>query len=321
MTDPAEYAAQFQHDVFLAEATRDRSVQTHQRILGVSDLGHCRSYAARFLNNDPFTDATSQKQSMRGTWMHAGVLPAVAAQRDGALVEQEVTVKLSNGFEVVGHVDLIEPAEPSVTDLKSVDGSLPSVRRYGATPQQKMQRHLYGAGALQNGLLDQPYGPEGLIVRNIWMDLADLDATPHVEQEPYDLSYLDTAATFVDEVAYYLDTNQVDDAPRDKDYHWCRTFCPFFTACRGPESAPPEVIESDEYVVAAALHREALDLEGEAKQLKKAAAEVLDRIEPDSKVTLQGSDGRRFKYASTWVGPSEISYTRQGYYRREVKEL
>lgn len=316
MIDPADYAAAWLGDIHVAEMTRDRTAQSHHRILGVSDIGHCRSYAARFLNGDPFTDSPSMAQAMRGTWMHAGVLPAIAAGRDGALVEQELTVTLSNGFEVVGHADLIEPDEPSVTDLKSVDGSLPAVRRNGANQQQKSQRHLYGAGAVQGGHVKA----DGLVVRNVWMDIADIDAQPHVEQEPYDPTWLDHAATWIDEVAYTVDQGQVDEAPRDKDVFFCRAFCPFATACRGPEAtAVDEVIDSDELAVAAALHREGLSLEKEGKALKKAASEVLGRVQ-DAKVIVQGGAGR-FRIASTFVKGSHVEFDRAPSWRTDIKEI
>ena len=309
-----EYAQAWLADLAVADMSRDRNLQTARRILGVSDIGHCRSYAARFLNGDPFTDAPQSHQAMLGTWIHDAALPIIAAAR-GAHHEAELTVTLSNGFEVLGHADLIEPDEPSVTDLKTGRDNLPHARRHGANGQQKSQRHLYGAGAVQAGLVPE----KNLIVRNIWVDVTALDEEPHVEQEPYDRTYLDHAATWVDEVMYTVDQGQVGDAPRDKDVFWCRSFCPFVTACRGPETVTDEVIQSDELATAAALHREGLALEKDGKALKASAKAVLERVQ-DAKVTVTGAAGT-FRVASTWVNPAEVAFTRSGYYKTDVKEM
>lgn len=314
---PEEYSAQWAADLSVAEASRDRTVQTQQRLLGVSDIMGCRSYAARFLNGDTFTDADQSSAAMAGTAIHAYVLPIMAEDDDQREYERELTVTLSNGFQVLGHGDLLDFREPSATDLKTVDG-LAGVKRHGATPQQRMQRQLTGAGMVQTGEVSDP---RDLIVRNVWMDRGDLLATPHVEQEPYDPSWLDTAATWVDEVAYHVDNDLVEQAPKDKDIFWCRQFCPFVAACRGEEKAAvDEVIEDDELAVAAALRREAIDMEREAKELRKASDEVLSRVQ-DAKVLVRHSDGREFRLASTWVKESEVAYTRKPYYKLDVKEL
>ena len=319
--NPDEYAAQWAADLAVAEASRDRTVQTHDRILGVSDIMHCRSYAARFLAGDPFTDSGHHSAAMAGTAIHAYVLPIMAGDGIGGWRKDEVefTVTLSNGFQVLGHGDLLDWEEPSATDLKTVEG-LAHVKRYGSTPAQKMQRHLTGAGMVQSTTYS-PVKPADLIVRNVWMDRFDLLATPHVEQEPYDPTYLDTAATWVDEVMYHVDNDLVEQAPKDKDIFWCREFCPFATACRGEEkTAVDEVIQSDELAVAAALRREAIDMEREAKELRKASDQVLSRVQ-DAKVLVQGEAGT-FRVASTWVNPTDIdSYTRAGYYKTDVKQM
>jgi hypothetical protein len=313
---PEEYAQQWAADLTVADMTRERSQQTQQRVLGVSDIMHCRSYAARFLNGDPFTDGGVSHQALRGTWIHQAVLPTIADASDGRVEEQPVEVTLPNGFVVKGHADLIDIPEPSVTDLKTVDG-LAGVKRHGATPQQKMQRHLYGAGARSFFRSGTP--ASDITVRNVWMDTNNLLAPPHVEQEPYDPSYLDTAAAWIDEVQYHVDQGLVDDAPKDKDWFFCETFCPFFTACRGGNRpATDEVIQSDELAVAAAQQREAIDLENEAKELRKAARQVLERVQ-DAKVIVEGEAGR-FRVASTWVNPTSYEVNREGGYRTTIKE-
>jgi hypothetical protein len=316
---PDEYAQQWTADLRVAEMSRDRSQQTQQRILGVSDIMGCRSYGARFLAGDPFTDADVSQAALRGTWIHNAVLPIIADAR-GADHEVKVDVALPNGMTVRGHVDLIEPDPPMVLDLKTSDG-LAGPRRHGADRQQRMQRHLYGAGYVQNGAWTGEAIP-GLTVGNVWMDRNDLLEPPHVELEPYDPTWLDTAATWVDEVQYHIDQGPegIANAPRDRDVFWCRNFCPFVTACRGPEAvAVDEVIESDELAVAAAMRREAIDMEKEAKEIRKAADAVLERVK-DARVLVKGEAGT-FRVASTWVNPSSYEVNRQGYYKTDVKEI
>lgn len=312
---PDEYAADFALDLRLADQDTERNQQTEQRILGVSDIGHCREYARRFLTHEPFTDTPEGSQARAGTFYHAGVLPIIAKARPGALIEQELTVTLANGFEVLGHADLIEPDEPSVTDVKTVDDDMAVVRRTGATAQQKSQRHLYAAGAIQQGLVSE----EGLVVRNIWLDRSGTPAPPHVEQEPYDPAYLDRGARWIDEVMYAVEEGT--EAPKDKDAFWCRLFCPFATACRGPEATGEEEVVSDELAVAAAVYAEGADLEKEGKELKRGASRILERLQ-GARTVIVGSDGARFAYKSTWVGPSEIKPgLRAGHFRATVKEV
>ena len=111
------------------------------------------------------------------------------------------------------------------------------------------------------------------------------------------------------------------EAPRDKDVFWCRMFCPFVTACRGPETTAQEEVVSDELAVAAALYREGADMAKEAEQLKKGASAVLERL-AGQRTVIVGSDGTRHSFASTWVKPSEIKPgMRAGHYRNTVKEL
>jgi hypothetical protein len=315
---PEDYAEAWVADLRVAEMSRDRSQQTQQRILGVSDIAGCRSYGARFLNGDPFTDADVSQAALRGTWIHQAVLPIIAEAR-GALHEVEVDITLPSGLEVRGHADLIDPDEPSVIDLKTSDG-LAGPKRHGADRQQRMQRHLYGAGWLQMAETPAERAVPNPTVGNVWMDRNDLLEPPHVELEPYDPSWLDAAASWVDEVGYYVDRDQIEDAPRDRDVFWCRQFCPFVTACRGPETvAVDEVIESDELAVAAAMRREAIDMEREAKEIRKAADAVLERVR-DARVLVKGSAGT-FRVASTWVNPSSYEVNRAGYFKTDVKEV
>lgn len=309
-----DYAREWQADLYMAELDRDRNQQTHDRILGVSDIMHCRSYAARFLNGDPFTDSSTHKAATLGTMVHDAVLPLIAEAR-GARHNVELSITLPNKFKLTGHADLIDG--PDVIDLKTTRG-LAGARRYGASPQQKMQRNLYAAGVVQDPSFD--VAASEAVTGNIWMDVDDLDALPHVELEPYDPSYLDTAQNWLDEVMYHVDNGLVQDAPRDKDVFWCRQFCPFVTACRGSEAAAvDEVIESDELAIAAALRREAIELEKESKELRKASDEVLARVQ-DAKVLIRGGAGT-FRVASTWVRETDVAYTRSGYYKTDVKEI
>jgi hypothetical protein len=317
---PEDYAEAWTADLRVAEMSRDRSQQTQQRILGVSDIAGCRSYGARFLAGDPFTDADVSQAALRGTWIHNAVLPIISGDGLAGYREHEVRldVTLPNGQVVRGHGDLLDWEEPSATDLKTANG-LAGPKRHGADRQQRMQRHLYGAGMVQSGRGGKL---PGLVVRNVWMNRNDLLEPPHVEQEPYDPTWLDPAATWVDEVQYHVDQGPegIANAPRDRDVFWCRQFCPFVTACRGPETvAVDEVIQSDELAVAAAMQREAIAMEEEAKEIRRAARQVLERVQ-DAKVLVKGEAGT-FRVASTWVNPSSYEVNRAGYFKTDVKEV
>ncbi len=303
---PDEYAAHFRADLNVADHLRARQQQTTQRILGVSDVGKCRSYAALFLSNTPFTDSTSSSQARAGSFFHAGIGLARQEGNPQLLIEQELVITLPNGFELLGHADEIDPAEPSVCDWKTVSDELAAKRRLGANANEKMQRHLYAAGAIQAGLVK----PDGLIVRNIWLDRSGATDEVHVEQEPYNPAYLDDAQRFIEEVMWHVD-NQTP-APRDKDFHWCEHFCPFFKACRGEQAVPDEEITEPHMIQAAALYAEGASLEKEGKELKQAAASMLD-----------GANGRagQFKVKTTWVAGGPVSYERKPYNKLTVKEI
>jgi len=301
--NPEDYADQFVSSLQYADLTRDRTTQTHDHILGVSDVGNCREYARRIITGTPFTDSPTTGKARAGSYFHAGALGARAAVRPELLHEQEVTVALSNGLELLGHADEIDPDEPSVTDLKTVDtdDEVRAVKRHGADTQQRAQRHLYYLGAAQAGIVPV----RGGVTRNVWMARAGSSVDMvHVEQEPYSRAVVDTAARWLDDA---LDAaNRGTEAPKDKDYHWCERFCPFFTSCRGDIDPGPELTDPD-MVTAARRYYEATE-EGKTQAGIRRANRDL----------LEGANGIAgdLRVRTVYIDPST---DRAGYSRVEVK--
>lgn len=300
---PQEYADSFLLDLTIADMLDERSQQSADRELGISDLG-CHEYVRRFLDGQPFTDSPDTTAARIGKWLHAGALAARKTAQPHLLHEQTIYVELPNGLRIKGHADELDPDEPSVTDFKTVDG-LAGVEKSGANSQQRFQRHLYGWGAWQMGLFGD-IDPAQVIVRNIWMDRSANDKHLHVEQEPLGPEVLSQAVEWLYEVDEARQENRP--ARRDKEWSWCRQFCAFFTACRGTEP-PPTDLRDPELVDAADLYLEGLELTRQGDRLKKAAASVLGEV--------TGCTGKAI-ITRTFIEPTD---TRRGYYRRDVRKV
>lgn len=286
--EPVDYAKDFVTDVILHDQARDRSQQTQDRRLGVSDVGHCREYARRLVVGEPFTDQPDSSQARAGTYFHAGVLAARQQRKPYLRTEVEVHVPLPNGVTLLGHADEVDVTEPSVTDLKTLDGGIPLVRRNGPTQQQVFQRNLYYAGAHAEGLV-----PAQGIVRNIWVERSGKNVVPHVDQADYHPGVVGEAARWVDEVMVHVERGT--EAPRDKDFWFCQQFCPFFTACRVGE-VEPVVTNDPELAAAAAAYDLGHRLEKRGKAMKEAAG---GRLRGVSSFVTDG--GARWKVKTTDV--------------------
>jgi hypothetical protein len=301
---PEDYAAEFVLDLTVDDAMSDRSRQADRRELGVSDIGTCREYVRLFLDGVPFTDQPKTTAARLGSYIHEGVLAARRNAQPHLLIEQTVTVELPNGMRVLGHADEIDPARAEVTDAKTVDG-LGVVRRVGATGQQRFQRHLYGWGAWQAGLFGDIH-PSQVTVRNVWLDRSGGQEDVHVEQEALSKNVLDEAVEWLYEVEEARSEGR--QASKDQQAEWCRSFCPFFTACRGEEDTSTTIFEP-RMVQAAELYAQGHALAKDGEQLKKAALATLGEV--------QGSTGR-YVVKRTFV---EGGGSRRPYWRTTVREV
>jgi hypothetical protein len=306
VTSPDEYASQFSLALRIDDMGRDRAIQFADGRLGASDALSCAQKAVFTIGQEPATNAVRKGQALRGTYLHAGTLAAVGKAFPNRIIETELTVTLPSGITLTVHPDEIDPDEPSVTDYKFV-ADLAYVRRTGSSDQQKAQTALQYLAAHQNGLV-----PAEGMVRNLFVSCDDLDDR-HVTQEPFDLAWIDRADEWLGEVAYAVAHGE--EARKEWPIPMCRSYCPWFTRCRGEQIAPVHKIEDPDIIRAAHTYRQAKDEIKELEALAKAAA---THLPPE----VEGeADGLRVR--SVWVNPSEpkMSRGRAGSWRLEVTPL
>lgn len=299
---PADYAAAFLGDLHAADADRPRSNQSQRGALGVSDVGVCRERARRKIMGSPRSTMLTPMSAMVGTWVDAGVRAARKASNPALIVDAEFHVKLPSGEVLPGHPDEIDPTEPSICDVKTVDG-LSAVRRSGPDEQQQFQRHLYALGALQNGLV---HDAESLIVRNVWVDRSGRHNDVHVQQEPFDEGQVQRASEWLADVTYACDNGE--EASKDKPAQWCFACCEYAGSCRRDYLGGAEL--TDPTLVGAVLAYE------EARTLGKE----LELVKEDAARMLRGVDGTvgDLSVRSTHVNGTE---SRGSYERLDVRRV
>jgi hypothetical protein len=316
--DAEEYATFVRLAMRHYDDTRDRSLQTKDYRLGVSDLGGCHNYAALLTKQTPFSDSPSRGAAMLGTFIHAGVAEAMRHADPDLLIEHEVEITLPNGVELLGHADRIDRAENSVTDDKTVD-RLGDVRRAGPTQQQEWQVTLYALGAVQQGLLD---GAKPITCRLVWWDRSGKDDLPHVWQTTYptmaDLERaVQPAVEWLDDVIYAV--KEGEDASRDKPVDWCASSCPYYSVCRVADLPEVEELITDESVVRAVeSYRAGLELAKEADSLKESGKSVFDGISG----MVRTEDGSTFRLRwITIAGKTVKEHERLPYRRLDLREV
>lgn len=293
-----DYAASYMAALDTYAAMRPRS---RQQTLGVSDIGYCASKALYKLQGVAPTDAPTGRQAEMGHAAHDLVAAARSAFDPGLLVEYELTVTMPSGLVLVGHADEINPDEPSVTDTKTVgdEDDLIKLRRTGSTEQQRFQRHIYYAGAVQAGLVP----PEGT-VRNVWIDRAGQADWVYVEQEPFSMSVVHAADRWISDVLYAKEHGE--DATQDHHYDHCRKFCPFFTHCRAGQAHDDLIITDPEFILAAELVHVGREEEKIAKGTVASARRTLELLlDPDEMRAYEAGD---YRVRWTWVNRADGRY-------------
>lgn len=295
---PDAYAARLTVAVDLHDAMRPRSMQTE---LGVSSVGDCRSEALYRITGVAETDAPPSRKAHHGTAIHALYTAAMTAYDPNLIAEPEIKVTMPSGLVLPGHPDWIDPAEPSVTDLKTKDdeAALLVQRRTGSSESQRFGRHLYGLGAIQAGLV----GAEDLLVRNVWVDRAGQSSEPFVEQEPFDMGVVHAADSWLQDLLYAAEHG--DEVPKDHHYDWCRSFCPFFTHCRSGETRGEAIVTDAVMVQAAADLFEGRQESKVGGLLEKAAKTVLAPLQQSVNGDLRAFVLGDYRLRWTWVNRSD----------------
>lgn len=299
MNTPSPWALAEQVADVIREAgnTTARAQQSADRLLGMSDIGQCRSMLARMIAGHERRPAPSIK------------LAAFIGTAVGDLIEKHwpghaqvpVTVTLpesANGtvLRVSGTADIVQP--DSVLDVKTT-GHLELVRRDSIDFAHLAQIAGYLVGRHQAGAFDDlPEGDEPWSAL-VYIDRTATDETPHVRivtlAEAYDI--LDVVVARLDDVTYAV-AHGIDHAPRDRPEPWCKVACPFFWECRGADDSPADaegLIEDALTLDAIELYQQGKDMERDGRRLAAQARDALTGV--------HGSTGTHQVY---WTRVNEV---------------
>lgn len=285
----------------------DRSAQSQQFRVGISDLGYCSERLRRFLAKQT-PDETDMLAAFIGTWVGEGVERAVVHDLwPDALIQTELLVSLTGDqgtYIIPGHPDIIVPSEDLLIDVKTSFG-LELARRHGFDDQQKKyQRHCYAKAAIEHGWLT-----ENCQVGNLWLDRSAQEKEAYLRLEPYNAGIVSEATQWLDQVIYDWSNEQTSmkEPPREM----C-TACGFYQDCRVLDTDVEGLLTAPEVLSAVEIYTTALAMERDAKKMKDQVKDVLNPI--------AGSTGT---HLVRWinVGESEVSYTRGAYRRLSITEL
>lgn len=226
----------------------------HPHTLGLSGLGGCRRLGAyRLAHTRPSdTPPTPQGRAANlGTWIHEGLLPALAAALGTARgpVRVELPVVLhACGLELPGHLDLLWG--DVLLDLKTVREHRFAAAEAGPFTAARAQVYAYAVAARQAGITVR-------WVAWLYLDRASGDELIHVEA--FNIA---TALGVIDRVTELLALSaHPDQAPRDErgpGLSYACDECPFLRRCWGATAQPgtvggQRVVAPNTAAVAAAL--------------------------------------------------------------------
>ena len=243
---------------------RPRSVQVR---VGPSEIGGCSRRVWHKLQGTEVTNPdTLRLAAIMGTAIHA-MIEDVFADDPRYLVETEVEVD-----DVMGHIDLIDTETNTIWDWKT---TTKSSMHYFGSEQQKMQVHLYGYLANENGIRIDHVGLVGIARDGNENDIVEV-------VEPYDE---EIALNALDK--YYRIMNKTE-APRpEKEANFCASYCPFYGACPGiTDPSVDAIIENQEIANLAAEYK---DVQGMLKQLESQLDYIKDRLRGTTGTTKNGT--------------------------------
>ena len=303
---PEWMAAQTYEAVREFDRSKERTAQSDDRILGVSDIGKCREMVRRMILDEPFTDERDDfMPSFIGTAMGDWIERAVRAKYPDVRTQMEVVVGLDlpsgTRIELMGHPDMV--GADWLLDNKTKNG-LGVFRHNGPTTQQRFQPPLYAKGLIDAGEL-----PEDCTVGLVVWDRSGAEERPVVWAEPFSRDVVREAAEWLDDAVYAVRMDE--EAHCDATREFCQRYCPYGSVC--PQHAHSDasgLIEDEEVQQAIRTYVSA-----------SAAAREAERDKATAKAVLKGVTGNTADYSVRWVSvpESEIpASTRSGYDRLYV---
>lgn len=205
------------------DAARPRSSQVQ---IGWSEVGGCRSYLSFRLKGEWPADSTDGWAAARGSAIHALLGEALTGWPG---VHTELTTSYRG---IPGHADLVVIKDNSVWDFKttSLRNSKYWRRNSDSLWEKRVQVAGYAAGLIEDGLLDGALPViAGLIVVPVDGQFGDW----WIHEEPFDRSVADWGADRLLEVRARMQGTRL--MPRDRPESFCRSWCPFYSICRGAD--------------------------------------------------------------------------------------
>ena len=256
-----------------------RRSRTRQRLLGPSDVGTCRRRAGYRLHRTPETDAADHVAATLGTWLHAGLLKALAVEY-GAVTEVRLQAP-----HLRGRADAVYPWDSIVEDVKTRGDSFPYVVRDGPRTSERWQVTLY-AWLLRMGYVvdkrDVAMHPEVLRLRYVKRS----DGHEHVVEWDYDDDDATDALAWLEEVVV---SKAPEVLPRDQagpGLSFICDSCPWLRQCWGADATPGrtgpqrlELRDDDDVAAALAQYAEGRTLAKQGDDLKKRARARLTGVE------------------------------------------
>lgn len=297
----------------------ERSQQAKDFVLGPSDMGYCSERVRRQLDRQIPEDPVDWNKAFIGTWLGEGLEQAaeqyaksgiqadVLSEKVMTQVELWVTLEADTMvFKIPGHADLLDPGRrPILLDFKAKDG-LHFVRKEPTPQGYQFQRHLYGLGAHQCGLIGSL---DDLLVGNVYYDRSGRESLPYVQIEPFSHDVIHEATTWLEDVVYAY--KHEEEARKEPPREVCETTCGFFTKCRGYDTDVEGRIDHPDHLSAVDLYLEGKDLEREGKRMKTAAQVRLKEIEGHTEV-----------YTVRWteISGGHVEYEREPYKRLDIRK-
>jgi hypothetical protein len=291
----------------------ERSQQSADFRIGISDLGYCSEKVRRMLAGIP-EPPTDKLPAFLGTAIGDHVEQAVVAKLWPTAIRQatvtlDLTGESGRNYTLTGHPDLIEPSG-ILLDVKTSRG-LSVAERNGPSQQQQFQRHCYALGAWLAGLFDPGVTLDDVRVANVWVDRGGDERRAHCHMEPYSPDVVTQAGFWVDDLVYaYL---HGETARKEPAIPVCQATCGHFRDCRAYEALTASgLIDDPDVVTAAQVYRDALDLERQAAQMKDEA-----------KSALTGVEGSTGKFHIRWihVNGGHVEFDRKASDRLEVRPI
>jgi hypothetical protein len=286
----------------------ERSQQSSDFRIGVSDLGYCSEKVRRMVAGIP-EPVTDKLAAFIGTAIGDHVELACEAMWPQAIRQPVVSLILhadGGDYTVIGHPDLVLP-EGILIDVKSSRG-FSVVQRTGPSQQQQFQRHCYALAAFEADLFTVPL--DEVRVANVWVDRSADTHHVHVDMEPFSMDVVNTAAMWLDDVAYaYLHGQE---ARKEPAREVCAKTCGHFPDCRALDTDIEGLLTDDATIAAVDLYTEANRMEREAKKMKDQA-----------KAHLAGVSGSTGKYSVRWIHTNggHVAFDRQPSDRLDIRPI